>query len=608
VAALELNIFLLCFTTAVCAYALISKSHSDWNAEKIFVKNKTYFIVAACVLALAVIVRVWNFGGVPSGANQDEAMAAVDANALAHYGTDRFGMSMPVYFTAWGYGQMSVLLSYCMVPFIKIFGLSMTTVRMPMLLASLAGCWVLFRFAEKLFGRAPALLVLIFAAINPWQIMQSRWALDCNLFPHFLLFSMYFLYHGLDKRVYLYLSMVFFALAMYSYGIAFYTVPLLLVVLCIYLVVKKRIKIWEAAICAATYLLIAWPSLAVVLINTFKWKTLHLGPVTIAYFPDSIRMNDLLIYSKDFLNQLSSNIQSFFNVAFLEKGDFNWNYIPDYGRMYLFSLPFIIMGLIWLAKRRKQPDPGQIESAESRALQTGRFFLLTWLAVAAFSGLMVDNVNTNRINLIFYPVLMLAGLGLWHVLFEAAKVRKLVIAVAVLYAISFTGFTASYFGNHAKALANDFCSGLTDAVKYADGLNTDVLYITADSRSRQAYTCSEIYTMLGADIDAHYYQGKAPAYSKDGKKLLPYQERYKYTNFMAFNFDQPAGSVYVFNMQDRDEASQFAPGTYQIRQFGNFGVAVRTADVQPDNDNNDADNDYDDPNQPAGSGDLSPAG
>ncbi len=65
-------------------------------------------------------------------------MAAVDAKALADYGTDRYGMRYPVHFTAWRTSQMSVLLSYCMIPFLLapgilhgIHGLPMLVIRLP---------------------------------------------------------------------------------------------------------------------------------------------------------------------------------------------------------------------------------------------------------------------------------------------------------------------------------------------------------------------------------------------------------------------------------------------------------------------------------------------
>ena len=79
------------------------------------------YIILGTALVIALFVRIYKFGSVPGGFNQDGAMAAVDAKALADYGTDRYGMHMPVHLTAWGYGQMSALLSYMMVPFIKLF-------------------------------------------------------------------------------------------------------------------------------------------------------------------------------------------------------------------------------------------------------------------------------------------------------------------------------------------------------------------------------------------------------------------------------------------------------------------------------------------------------
>jgi len=87
-------------------------------------------------------------------------------------------------------------------------------------------------------------------------------------------------------------------------------------------------------------------------------------------------------------------------------------------------------------------------------------------------------------------------------------------------------------------------------VKYAGSLDADVLYITADSRSAQAYTCSEIYTLFGAGLDARYFEGKADAYSSSGRKLLPYAERYKYIDFSSFTLNQPVGAVYVINMSE----------------------------------------------------------
>lgn len=136
------------------------------------------------VLMLAIILRCIRFGSVPDGINQDEAMGAMDAWALSKYGTDRYGTFLPVHFEAWKYSQMSVLLSYCMVPFIKVFGFCTVTVRLPMLLVSCGAVALVYLVSEKLFNERIAFIAMLLTALNPWQFMQSRWSLDCNLFPH----------------------------------------------------------------------------------------------------------------------------------------------------------------------------------------------------------------------------------------------------------------------------------------------------------------------------------------------------------------------------------------------------------------------------------------
>ena len=177
---------------AVCmqrrpAAALPSGGHS---------KN-TYRLFLLLILIAGVALRVWDFGSIPGGVNQDGAMAAVDAKALADYGTDRFGTWLPCHLYAWGYGQMSSLMSYLIAPFVKLFGLSVVTMRIPSLLCSIAGGVFFYLFMRDVFGERAGLIAALLVAINPWHLLQSRWALDCNLLPHFFMGGLYFLNRGL---------------------------------------------------------------------------------------------------------------------------------------------------------------------------------------------------------------------------------------------------------------------------------------------------------------------------------------------------------------------------------------------------------------------------
>lgn len=173
-----LNIFILlafsalCFAFVYCFFRRTDKTGHFVSGEISF--GKTVRVILASLICLFVLLRVFRFGSVPGGINQDEAMAAVDAKALAEYGTDRFGTRLPAHFYAWGYGQMSVLMSYCMVPFIKLFGFSSVTVRLPILIASIMGLGAVFLIVKNLISTDAALIATLLASVNPWHFMQSR--------------------------------------------------------------------------------------------------------------------------------------------------------------------------------------------------------------------------------------------------------------------------------------------------------------------------------------------------------------------------------------------------------------------------------------------------
>ena len=521
--------------------------------------SKAELIVLAVIGVIAVLVRVWQFGSVPGGFNQDGAMAAVDAKALADHGTDRYGMPLPVHFTAWGYGQMSVLMSYLMVPFIKLFGLNPVTARLPVLIVSLAGLAVLYLLVRGVFGRKQALVILAIAAINPWHIMQSRWALDCNMLPHFLLFSVYFFYLGQKRKVFLYISMVFFGLTMYTYGIAFYAVPLLLIALAAYLLARKAVKLWEAGLCLLIYATVAWPIFAVMIINYFGLNTIRFLGFTIPYFPYSVRANDLVIFSPDIFGQLVQNIKSFVNVVILQKPGLPWNAISDFGPMYLFAIPLVILGVVFFAKKNKV-----------HGNSAGKFAIGAWAVVSVFTALMVNGININRINIIFYPLIILCGLGVYGII-TAFKWRRVATAVIVLiFGAAFSMFSISYFGTHNKILSHSFYSGFGEALCAAEETDSDIIYVTNYTQSENSYYVSEILTLFHSDIDAEYYMGTAPAYDSAGNMLLPFSERYRFADFSQL-FDIDPDAVYVFNIAEVD---YFSMDAFEVEVYDGYALAI----------------------------------
>lgn len=475
-------------------------------------RKKAEWVVFAVLMGIAFIIRVWQFGSIPAGMNQDGAMAAVDAKALADYATDRYGMYMPVHFTAWGYGQMSVLLSYLMVPFIKLFGLSAVTARLPMLLLSMCGVATAYFLMKRFLGVRAAQFVLAFLVINPWHFMQSRWALDCNVFPHMFLFGVFFMMKGIAaKRRYLYLSMVFYALCMYSYGISFYTVPVFLLAACIYIFVKKVVGWKEVGISVGVYALISWPIYTTMVINAFQLKTIETPFFTMPFFPDSIRAQDILFFAENKWEQLGINIKSMFLV--LIEGDMlPWNTVPEYGTMYICSLLFVPVGICYVIHR--------IRSEEDTFKKTGCICLLFFFGIGILDGIITAEANVNQMNIIQYPIIFFVAVGIFYV-YESRK--KLALVIVPVYLVLGTMFLGQYFTEIADMLEVCFFGDFIEAVQELDECSDCPVYcITPGTPYEESYELSEILTLYALRIDAKYYQGKT---LEDGKS---YFDKFQY--------------------------------------------------------------------------------
>lgn len=531
-------------------------SHIRCFKPTVFSMNdKKYYIILAITALVGIGIRVWQFGSVPGGFNQDGAMAAVDGLAIANHGTDRFGTWMPAHLYAWGYGQMSSLLSYLIAIFVKLFGLNPVTARLPQLIMSIAGGAFFYLFIKDIFGKNAGLIAAIFVAINPWHLVQSRWALDCNLLPHFFMGGLYFLNKGLTKRRrYTFISMIFFALSMYCYGIALYTVPVFLVATCIYYMIKKRLNWKDVLISAGIYLAISWPFLLTMAINFFKWDTIELPFVTIQHFSGSVRSNDILLFSAEPLKQLGLNFKSLLNTTLYQKKDLPWNDIAGFGTMFLFTMPFFFAGIIEFFRHKTDGAKGLV---------------LLALLTGVWAGLFTNGVNVNRINIVYYGIMMFVVLGIY---FTIKEIKYTKWTSLCMYVIAGVLLVTTYFTSYADMIKGQFYYGFGDAVITVNNAETEKVYVTADAQGKGYTGTSEILTQFYDKTDAEYFQGKTN--ENNGKDLLPYKERFKYVSMSPDIVQRAENEDAAFVIMKSDK-QYFDNTLYDIEEFGNFCAVIK---------------------------------
>lgn len=417
------------------------------------------------LLLLGVLIRLWSFGGVPPGINQDEAFAGYEAWSLLHYGFDSSGHSFPVYFTAWGSG-MNALGVYLMLPFIALFGPEVWAIRLPQLIVACLTLPAAYGLVRRLAGQRAALFALLLLAVCPWHICLSRWGLESNLAPGFLSFGLYFLVRGFEDRRFLPLAALMYGLSLYAYAVLWPVLPLLLALLLGYGFYCRRLRLsgWFFASAAILFAL-ALPLLLFLLVNYGLIGELAIGPFSI---PRLVQLRSAEIS----LSNIAENAKNLWRLFAEMTGHLPFEYTGSRGLFSICTLPFFLLGLWRCAV-------GLVRSLRSRepCLEA---MLLIWLLSALLLGLLTQ-VNETRFNCAYVPMLITAALGLsW---LAGLTRRSLVTGVIfAAYLVHFGAFAVYYFRDYPGSMAYAYAYGLDEALELAsesDGriyLDTGIYY------------------------------------------------------------------------------------------------------------------------------------
>lgn len=535
--------------------------------------KKIYITLVVIIFIIAIIIRFWNFPYQIGDINCDEAMSAINAKSIAENGTDMYGTTYPVYFEGWLIGGQSAFAIYITAFFIKIFGFSTITVRLPILLVSLSSLIFMLLLINRIFkDKRVGLIVLLLLAINPWDILQSQWLLDCNFFPHIMLIAIYLLHIGIEdkKDIALYSSMVIFAITLYTYGIALYLVPIFLLVTVAYLLVARKISITKLLLCLLIFLVIALPIILMTVIQLFNLPTIHIGKVTIQNFEYATRKNDMLLFSENKITMLINNINYLTDILLYQSDELVWNAFPSFGTIYLVSLPIVIWGIISICYQFFS------NKTEERYNRFGIVLILFWLLIGIIGGLLINDINVNRINIIWYVLLILNGIGIYEIIRVLSHKKILIVLFFVIYLMNFIGFIYYFHTRGTKEIENSYTwsRGLVGAIEYANRIEKwdEIILSTNSSNSDK----KDVFIRYGT-------QGRQEEIKK--KEFLKYYQKNQVlsrnfsTNEKNYDIEEIkedeilTEKIYIMTLKEYDHIQN--KDEYQVNYFNNYVVLVK---------------------------------
>src|SRR5271169_488655 len=112
--------------------------------------KKIKILLFFCILCIAIFFRFWNLSSVPPSPSLDEVSIGYNAYSILHTGRDEFGNFLPILLRAYDDWRPAGYV-YFVIPFVKLFGLSAFSVRLPSVILSIIIIIASYFLAQEVF-------------------------------------------------------------------------------------------------------------------------------------------------------------------------------------------------------------------------------------------------------------------------------------------------------------------------------------------------------------------------------------------------------------------------------------------------------------------------
>lgn len=545
-------------------------------------KGKITYLILLIIIVIASILRLWRIGDVPISPDWDEVALGYNAYSIIETGRDEYGEFLPIILRSFD-DYKPALYAYLAIPSISVLGLNVTAVRFPSALFGILTVLLVFFLVKELFKKDNvALLTSFLLAISPWHIQFSRIAFESNVGLAFNVFAALFFLWGLRKPWLLILSSLFASVNLYAYQSEKVFTPLLLTALIIlfrkelFLLPKKYI-----VIAAMLGFFVSMPIAHYTLTNRealSRAKDVSILANTTPFLQENVQRlirdrerHDYLGLILDnrrvtYLKTITASYLSHFDLNWLFiKGDIARHHAPNMGLLYLWELPFLMIGIYMLV----------FGTFDKRA----KLVIFLWFLIAPIPASITSGVPHAVRTLNFLPTFQIfTAIGALTVFQSISNINYEITKIHIKYLISalyflFFIFNFLYFLNQYFVQQNYFHSqywqyGYEEAVSAIRGVENEYNKIIVSNQPPldQSYIFFLFYLKYPPDIyqkEVRFASGKLAEIHRFGKfEFRPIdwntESKDKKILYMGTRDDFPINvdlvkAVYFFNSRESKE-------------------------------------------------------
>jgi 4-amino-4-deoxy-L-arabinose transferase-like glycosyltransferase len=501
---------------------------------------KRNLIILIFIIIAAAFLRFWNLGQNPPSLTWDEAAWGYNAYSLGIDGRDEFGRFLPLnYLESFGDFKPPMYAYLDIIP-IRIFGLTEFAVRFPSAFFGVLAVLITYFLVKRIFWNAKfkesyALFSALFLAISPWHIMLSRAAFEANVASFFIIFGVFaFLESISNKKWFLILSAVSFALSFYTFNTARVVSPIL-VILLVALFAKNLWKMKGIAILSGIIgFLIFLPTLGFLLTPqaSLRFKEVNIfSDTTVIQASNQEIINDnnvwwskiihnrRYLYALDYLKHYFDNLGPGFLFI---TGDGNPKFSTQIvGQMYIWDIVFFVSGFVLIVRKKE-----------------GNWLLVPlWLLIgiipAAFAR---ETPHALRIESALPMFQIIAAYGFVQLVSKISKYRKLIVyCLLLVLSVNFIYFYHDYSNNYKYDYSGEWQYGYKQSIEYVKSVENNYDFIQISKFLGRAY----IYHLFYTKTDPNYFR-KTANISRDIFGFVSVDSIGKYIFPQNFNHDSSA--------------------------------------------------------------------
>lgn len=508
--------------------------------------NKHYKKIWIVFIIILFFTVVYKFGEIPTYLGCDEAGMAYDAYCLSEYGTDRYMNQYPLYLTNFGQGQSS-LCAYLALIFIKILGPNVIAYRMPMLLVYIVSVIASYLMVSKFKNKKFALLFTFLIITCPWNIFNTRMALDCNLYLGMFMIALYFMTRA-EKTYQFFIAGIFVGLNLYTYCLAWITMPIFLAVWIVYMLYIKRTNWKQIIVMGIPIAILALPLIYFLLLNYGIVKQTDIGIFSLPVL-DTFRAEQISP-----LNIFKTGLESL-KVIFMSEGT-----------IYLLYVPLFIIGFILSFKNVVQ------------SIKEKKFDLTTVMVIAFVTlliGLLFTRIPTaNKANVLYFLILYFVAVAIIKIC-ENSYLSKIIMLITICGL--FINFTWNYF--KVDGVSGD--NWYEDRYLYSltEEIEANEKYANMEKYIISYKAAPYIYVMLGTRMSPQEYMETQEIVDYGNNrteiaKIGDYNFIYKSNEFDEVVNNKENG-IFIISNRYENEIKELQEQGYTRQDYGYYAVMTK---------------------------------